>query len=273
MKFIRKSMTWVTAVIVFGISLALANSKELAKVNDYAISDNDFQQRVALLSLKARPSSDAEKEKFLNKMIDEELLVREAEKVNIQEKEDYKRRVEIFRREFLVTLYMDQFLREKGTEASQKEYYEKNKERYKGPEMVKLSIIRLKSEEEAKDIFKRVSEEEDFAELAKKYSQAPGAQNGGDLGFREKRGLRKEFADVAFSMKKGEIKGPIKTSDGYYIIKLTDHREEGIAEFEMVKRRVFNDYAKKITEEKISDLRKAAKIQINSAELSNLNIK
>jgi peptidyl-prolyl cis-trans isomerase C len=272
MQLCKKGITWLTASIVFGISLALsfADVKELARVNDYVISESDYKQRIALLPSNARPRTDADKERFLNKLVEEELMVREAEKMNLQKTEDYKFKMEVMRRDLLDHLYLEQFLGEKNTEANQKEYYEKNKDKYKSSEMVKLSIIKLKSEKEAEDIFKRASEGEDFAELAKKYSQGPGAQNGGDLGFRAKKALRKDFADVAFTMKKGEIKGPIKTLDGYHVIKLTDYREEGIAKFEDVKRRVFNDYARQLMEEKMSELRKAAKIQINSAELSNL---
>ena len=82
--------------------------------------------------------------------------------------------------------------------------------------------------------------------------------------------MRKEIGDVAFSMKKDELSGVIKAADGYYIIKLTDRREEGIEKFENVKTRVSSEYVRKLLEDRISELRKAAKIQIDTAELNNL---
>jgi parvulin-like peptidyl-prolyl isomerase len=84
--------------------------------------------------------------------------------------------------------------------------------------------------------------------------------------------LRKEYGDLAFSMKKDEIQGPIKLDDGYHIIKLTDRRDAGLVPFEDAKKRIANEYALKLTEEKIAELRKAASIHIDLAEVKKLTI-
>jgi parvulin-like peptidyl-prolyl isomerase len=201
-----------------------------------------------------------DKEKFLNKLIDEELILREAQKLNLHEKEDYKNRVEAFKRELLVDLYLQQYLKERNTKENQKKYYEEKKEKYMSPEMVRISIILVKTEDEAKEILKKVQEGEDFAGLARRYSKDSSAEKGGDFGFRAKKALRKEFADAAFSMKTGEISSPIKTGDGYFIIKVTDYREKRIATFEEVEPEVASEYTNKILVERISELRKAVSI-------------
>ena len=63
---------------------------------------------------------------------------------------------------------------------------------------------------------------QDFAALAKKYSQDPGsAKNGGSLGWIDRSGFVAPFADALFGMKSvGDIVGPVKTQYGYHIIKL-----------------------------------------------------
>jgi peptidyl-prolyl cis-trans isomerase D len=63
---------------------------------------------------------------------------------------------------------------------------------------------------------------QNFAALAKKYSQDPGsAQNGGNLGWMDRSGFVKPFADALFSIKSvGDIVGPVKTQYGYHIIRL-----------------------------------------------------
>jgi parvulin-like peptidyl-prolyl isomerase len=213
-----------------------------------------------------------DKEKFLNKLIDEELILREAQKLNLHEKEDYKDRVEAFKKELLVDLYLQQYLKERNTEENQKKYYEGKKEQYTSPEMVRVSVILVKTLDEAKEILKKAQEGEDFAELAKKYSKDSSAKKGGDVGFRAKEALRKEFADAAFSMKTGEISNPIKTGDGYFIIKVTDHQGERIATFKEVKPKIASEYMNKILVERISELRNAVNIRIDSAELKNLKI-
>ncbi len=63
---------------------------------------------------------------------------------------------------------------------------------------------------------------QNFAALAKKYSQDPGsAQNGGSLGWIDRAGFVAPFADALFSIKTvGDIVGPVKTQYGYHIIRL-----------------------------------------------------
>jgi len=61
----------------------------------------------------------------------------------------------------------------------------------------------------------------DFTTLAKALSEEPGASHtGGDLGFFEHKSMVKAFSDKVYSMKPGEIAGPVKTQFGYHIIKL-----------------------------------------------------
>lgn len=126
--------------------------------------------------------------------------------------------------------------------------------------MVRISIILVKANDEAKEILKKAEEGEDFAGLARKYSKDSSAGKGGDFGFRSKNALRKEFADAAFSMKTGEISNPIETGDGYFIIKVTDYQEERIATFEEVEPKIASEYMNKILVERISELRKAVNI-------------
>ena len=65
----------------------------------------------------------------------------------------------------------------------------------------------------------------DFAELAKKVSQDPGsARNGGLLPFVQRGQLVKEFEDVAFSLKDGEMSGVVQTPYGYHVILRKAHK-------------------------------------------------
>jgi peptidyl-prolyl cis-trans isomerase C len=268
---LRYGVAFLIAGLFYGIAFAnltFADSKELAKIDGYVISDTNFKKRMMLTSERQRPKSIKDKENLLNKMIDEELLLREAQKLNLYDNEDYKFKVETYKRELLVNLYLEQFLNENNTEVNQKKYYEENKEKYATKEMVWISVISVGSEDEAKEVLKKAQAGEDFAELARKYSKGPFVSRGGDFGFRTKGSLKKEIAEAAFSMKKGEISGPVKTEDGgYNIIRLTDHREAGPPPFEEAKNKVAIDYARKLLSDKISGLRSAVKIQMDSKGL------
>jgi peptidyl-prolyl cis-trans isomerase D len=73
----------------------------------------------------------------------------------------------------------------------------------------------------AEQILARAKGGEDFAKLAQQFSQDPAsAKQGGDLGMSERKVWVAPFADAAFSMKIGEIRGLVKTQFGYHILKL-----------------------------------------------------
>ena len=89
----------------------------------------------------------------------------------------------------------------------------------------------------AEDLAKQVRSKPDrFAELARQHSQDPGsAQSGGDLGFLARGATAKGFDDALFSMKEGEIAGPVETEFGYHIIQLKAARGGATKSFEEVR--------------------------------------
>lgn len=148
------------------------------------------------------------------------------------------------------------------------EYYNKNKESFFESEKVHARHILVETEEEAKNINQQLKEGIiDFAELAKEKSICPSAENGGDLGFFAKGQMVKEFEDVAFSLKPGEISEIVKTEFGYHIIKCEEIKEEHSPSFEEVKDQINNTLRYQRENEAtlalISKLKEEANIVIN----------
>ncbi len=78
------------------------------------------------------------------------------------------------------------------------------------------------AKKKAEDVLAKVKAGQDFAELAKKYSDDSTASKGGDLGFVKKGTLVPEFEDALWKLKNpGDVSGLVKTVYGYHIIKLT----------------------------------------------------
>ncbi len=74
----------------------------------------------------------------------------------------------------------------------------------------------------AESILARVKAGEDFSMLASQFSEDQGSRNdGGKLGWFTKGRMIPEFETACFGAKVGDIVGPVKTSYGYHIIKVT----------------------------------------------------
>ncbi|MEA2096833.1 MAG: peptidylprolyl isomerase, partial [Candidatus Cloacimonadota bacterium] len=126
------------------------------------------------------------------------------------------------------------------TDEDLQKHYDDNKEDYKKDpaRKVKLVAINLEPSEADKKLVKTKVDSiynlaisgEDFAELAKKYSEGPSAPQGGNLGYFTKGRMVPAFEEEAFQLKKGEISEPVKSRFGWHIIKLIDKRIKDGAE-------------------------------------------
>jgi peptidyl-prolyl cis-trans isomerase D len=107
-------------------------------------------------------------------------------------------------------------------------YYEQNKARFCIPEERRESHILVKTGPDARQkaealLAKVQADPSQFAALAKESSDDPGsAAQGGDLGFFAREMMVKPFAEAAFAMKEGEIRGPVETEFGQHIIRVTE---------------------------------------------------
>ncbi len=76
----------------------------------------------------------------------------------------------------------------------------------------------------AESIYKELAGGADFAKLAASYSDAPEALSGGELGWRTPDRLPQLFEDAVASLKPGEVAQPIKSPNGFHILKLIGTR-------------------------------------------------
>ena len=91
------------------------------------------------------------------------------------------------------------------------------------PELFLRQVL-VSSEELANKILNRISEGEDFSDLAKQYSTNSLASKGGEMGWRNLADLPSLFAIELKNKKKGYISRPLKGGSGFYILKIEDKR-------------------------------------------------
>ena len=101
----------------------------------------------------------------------------------------------------------------------------------------------------AKEILEKARHGEDFAALAKQYSEGPSRSGGGDLGYFEAGKMEGPFEEVAFKLKKGEISDLVRTRFGYHIIKVEDIKEPRTKPLEEVRDEIVVALSKNITTE------------------------
>ncbi|MCT4507379.1 MAG: peptidylprolyl isomerase [Tepidibacter sp.] len=155
------------------------------------------------------------------------------------------------KKNILISKYKESYILSlKLNDEKLKVYYEKNKDQYKREE-AKASHILFKSvddnmkpiseqdkkiaKKKAEDVLVRAKNGEDFASLAKAYSEDTiSGSNGGNLGYFGKGVMVPEFEKATFELKAGEISDLVETKFGYHIIKVMDRLGE-IRPFEEVK--------------------------------------
>ncbi len=114
----------------------------------------------------------------------------------------------------------------KITDEEIESYFEENKESFAQAEQVEASHILVKDKATADEIKQKLDAGEDFAELAARYSiDTATSQSGGELGFFKRGTMDEAFEEAAFSMKIGETSEPVKTENGYHIIRVTNRKE------------------------------------------------
>jgi peptidyl-prolyl cis-trans isomerase C len=171
------------------------------------------------------------------------------------------------------------------TDADVKKFYDdtNNTAKFEQPEMVRASHILLttkdpktdqelpQAEKDAKrkkmeGLLKRAKAGEDFAKLAKEYSEDPGSKDkGGEYTF-PKGQMMPEFESTAFALKPNEISDIITTPFGFHIIKLSEHIPAKKVAFDKVAPRIKNHLAQQevaqLAPDFLAKLRKDADVKI-----------
>ncbi len=94
------------------------------------------------------------------------------------------------------------------------------------PEAADAATVQEK-EKLAKSLLARAQSGEDFAKLAREYSEdAATRTEGGDLGWFGRDILPKPIEELVFSMKAGEVRGPVRADRGFHVIKMVGQRAE-----------------------------------------------
>jgi peptidyl-prolyl cis-trans isomerase C len=247
-----------SASAIAGDAVATVNGKPIKQsLFDFIVKDaTDHGQKV----------DDNVRDVIMSKLISSELVLQEAQKAGIDKKPDFIAKEELTRRELLVNVYIQDFLRNHPvSDADTKAAYEKFKIEL-GDKEYNARHILLGTEAEAKDVIAQLSKGSDFSKIAKEKSIDPGSkEKGGDLGWFALGGMVKPFGEAVAKLQKGKSStDPVQTQFGWHVIKLDDMRELKAPAFEKVKDNLQKQLAQRQLEKMLTDLRAKATVVDNT---------
>jgi peptidyl-prolyl cis-trans isomerase C len=241
---------------------ASASDPVIARVNGVDIKQSDLalaEEDVGADMQAASP--EAKREHLISYLADIIMVTQAADKKNLADDADFKRRLAFLRSKLLMGYELQQEAKTALTDEALKQTYDEAVKSMSGQEEVHARHILVEGEDEAKAILEQLKGGADFAKLAKEKSKDPGAAEGGDLGYFTKDQMVPEFADVAFKMYPGQLSNPVKTQFGWHVIKVEDKRIKQPPEFEKVKDQIEAYLARKAQSDFITKLRQSAKVE------------
>jgi len=244
-------------------------NKVLATVEGTQITQtevNSFMQKLGQQAMQYQ--SEEGQKQILQELINQKLFLADAKANKLEETDEFNSELDKMKDMILTQLNINTLMSSvKIEDADVKGHFETNKIKFSTPEKTNTSHILVDTEEECKDIHKKIMNKEiTFEDAAKAHSKCPSNAKGGNLGSYPKGQMVPEYDAVAFNMKKDEISQPVKTQFGYHIIKLIEKQEASEAKFEDVEQKaktdLLNTRQKDTYMKKINDMRQMYKVEI-----------
>lgn len=134
------------------------------------------------------------------------------------------------------------------------------------PENADTATVKEK-EEVARKLMERAQAGEDFGKLAREHSQDPATRgDDGDLGYFGKGMLPKAIEEMVFSMRIGEIRGPVRADRGFHVIKLVDRKAQDVKPLADVREEIRNQLRQREMERQtkgyLGELRKKTLVEV-----------
>ncbi len=253
-------------------------SADYGTVNGEKITKDELMQVMGPQGIDFDTLDKGMKKRIVDMVVDRKLLSQEAEKSGLQKSDSYKNKLEMLKKDLILTVWMEQEakkIEESTKEDELKTFYDQNAKNFEIPAQLNARHILVEKEDEAKAIIKTLNEAKDakaeFIKLAKEKSTGPSGKNGGDLSWFSLDRMVPEFSAAADKLKKGTFtKEPVKTQFGYHIIYLEDRKDASVQKFEDVKEQIKGLVNKNkfntLIESTIARLKKSADIKLEGQE-------
>jgi peptidyl-prolyl cis-trans isomerase C len=248
---------------LIAVAAAPAFAQNLAVVNGKPIPSSRADAVVKQVVAQGQGQDSPQLREAVKKdLIAREVLMQEAIKQGYDKKPEVKQALENARQAIVINqLARDYIAKNPVTDAEIKAEYDKFKAQT-GDKEYHVRHILVETEAQAKDIIAKLKGGAKFEELAKQSKDTGTANNGGDLDWATIASFPKEFSDGFVKLQKGGItETPVKTANGFHVIKLDDVRAAKLPSLEEVKPQIEDALAQQKLQAYQEQMVKKAKVQ------------
>ena len=252
--------TALFAALVLASGLALAQN--VAVVNNKPIPKAREDAWVKELTKQGQKDTPELRKMVKERLIQNEVLLQEANKRGIPEQADVKFMLDIQRQNTLIqALLRDEMTKHPVTDAEVQAEYDKQKSMV-GSKEYRARHILVENQADATAIVDQLKKGAKFEELAKKSKDTGSGANGGDLDWAAPDAYVKPFSDALQKLKKGEMtEAPVQTQFGWHVIRLDDVRDTQFPPLEQVAPQIRESMQQQKAQAFVQNLTKNAKVQ------------
>jgi peptidyl-prolyl cis-trans isomerase C len=261
------------AIVLPGVSPAVSpalaqDAAKLPTVNGKAIPKSRLDFMVKTQTAQATqagqgiPDGDKVREAVLDRLINIEVVVQEAERKGLGKNADVRSQIDLARQQIVFQAYLQDYLKSHPLkdEALRAEYNRVKGQR--GDKEYKARHILVEKETDAKDLIEQLRKGAKFDELAKQSKDIGSKDRGGELDWQPAATYVKPFADALAKLEKGKTtESPVQTQFGFHVIRLDDVRNAQFPDFDSVKQQITQMLQNQEVERLVKDLRAKAKIE------------
>ncbi|MBN2725254.1 MAG: peptidyl-prolyl cis-trans isomerase [Deltaproteobacteria bacterium] len=262
-------------------------AKPVATIGTNIITVSDVENKInaQIPFIRKRFAQDAEKKKFIESLIDQEVLALEAAAMGIDKKKeviDSLKRVMIHRQRQIILESRVKIT--DITDEEVKNYYDKHITEFKRPERRRAAVIYFKDEAAAKPVIDELKKNKNdlrsFQALVKKHSiDADSKKRGGLLPLfdQESKAVDAELVKATFAIAKtGDLSSLVKTAKGQALIRLSGispKLEKDVKEVsDLIKKRILKEKQQKAYAEYLAELKKSSTVKVYKEKFDMVKI-
>lgn len=235
----------------------------VATVNGTAIPRQRLDMVVRQQTQRGAADSEGLRAQVREALINNELLVQEANRTGLAKKPEVQQQIDLTRQEVIANAMVAEHMRASPVaEAEIQKEYERAKSQT-GDKEYRARHILVATEDEAKGIIADIKKGAKFEDIAQKRSLDEGSKpKGGDLDWNVPTTFDKAFADAMVKLDKGKMtETPVRSRFGFHVIQLDDVRAVNFPKLDQVRPQIQQSLVAQRVDAYLRELRAKAKIE------------